>query len=202
MGAISRRALLGSAAALVAGSVLSACGRAHPGGGGPVTLILEGKGQRSLFAQMIPEFEARHSGIRVQWGLTSGTQSTAMRDQMLASVGPDVLWLQDPGPYFAGRLLLPLDRFVAAAPTAIADIPQVALDTMRQGGRLYGLPRSAATGAYMVNVELVNAAQAAMPADGYTAGDAADLWNRLTTAGRVALPLLVVKSTMPVNSSP
>lgn len=185
MDAISRRSLLGSAAALAAGAALAACGLTRPGGGRPLTLTLAGTGQRSLFTHMIPRFEAAHPGIRVQWGLTSGGQAATLRDQILAAVGPDVFWLEDPGPYLLGGLLRPLDDLIRASAYHLADFPDAALGTMRQGGHLYGLPRSAATGAYMVNVELVNAAGLPRPEDGYAAADMAALWNRMTGNGVV-----------------
>ncbi len=183
--AVSRRSLLGSAAAMAAGALLGACGRARPGGATPTTLLLEGTGQVGLFAQMIPEFEAQHPGVRVQWGLTSFNQAAALRDQLLASVGPDVLWVQDPGPYLAGDLLLPLDGLIRDAGYALTDFPPRLLGAVSQAGHLYGLPRSAATGAYMVNVGLVNAAQASVPGPDYTADEMAALWDRLTRSGIV-----------------
>ena len=183
--AASRRAFLASAAALAAGAALSACGTARPGSGGPTTLVLAGTGQPSLFAQMIPTFEAQHPGVHVRWGLTTLSAATTVRDQMLASVGPDVLWVSDPDPYLQAGLLLPLNPLVQRSAYSLADFPAQLRGALTRRGQLYGLPRSAATGAYLLNVGLVNAVRGVVPGPTYTADDMASLWNTLTRGGVV-----------------
>jgi multiple sugar transport system substrate-binding protein len=92
--------------------------------------------------RLLRAFERDHPEIRVRtehrpWG----EYFTWLRAEWAAGRSPDVMFLNYVPSHVGSGELAPLDEFVAANATQLADFYPALLEGFRVGGRLYGLPR-------------------------------------------------------------
>ncbi len=181
-----RKALAATAAVLAAGSLTTGCGGARPGTDGTITLHLQGTPQdQPLYARLLPDFTARHRGVRVQVSTAATAKPAVPVAGVVAGAGPDVLWGNDPVPYLAQPLLADLTPWIGRGGYDLQAFGANVLAAFRRGGSLFMLPRSLSPQAYAVRLDRLTAAHLQPPAAGTTAAEFSTMWARLSSGGRV-----------------
>ena len=183
-GNVTRRRLLRAAAAL-ASTTLVACGRPGPSGGGPVQLYLQAPFDAALFGEMTPRFEAQNPGLRLNVAPAPKPGSASLAAALVSGDGPDVFWDDDPARYLGTPLALDLSPLITAGGYDLSDFGSAILAAYRYGGGLYMLPRSVSPSVYAARTDIWAGAGLDLPTGAYTAAELADLWRRLSTAGRI-----------------
>ena len=180
-----RKALATAAAILAAGPLTAGCG-GRPASSGPIVLHLQGAPQdQPLYQRLLPDFVARHRGIRVQVSTAATGVPTSTVAGAVAGAGPDVLWGTDPAPYLAKPLLADLTPWIRREGYALGDFGPNVLAAFRRSTSLFMLPRSLSPQAYAVRLDRLAAAHLQPPGATTTAPELSTLWAHLTSGARV-----------------
>jgi ABC-type glycerol-3-phosphate transport system substrate-binding protein len=144
-GRISRRALLGSAAGLLAGSALAACGGSGGGSGGSGTLEVLTAEWGALYDAALQKigdsYTADNPDTKVHWTFTKDWQ-TKLLTQTAGNNPPDASYTNysAQASLASGGEFLPLDDYLSAAGLKRDDFISSMWDASEWDGKLYCLP--------------------------------------------------------------
>ncbi|QBD81421.1 sugar ABC transporter substrate-binding protein [Ktedonosporobacter rubrisoli] len=162
-------------------SPLSACGQAgRPEAVTVIRYALWNQNQLGFMQRLAQMFERRHPGLKIQLEVTPPSQYfTNLETGVIGGGAPDIFTMNEANflKYAEHHILLPLNRFVGEAGPNLADFMDVALSPFVIDGRLYALPKDAATVGLWYNKQLFRQAHLAFP-------DASWDWARLREAAR------------------
>jgi len=169
-------AALAAPAVIAGGALFAGCGSEDVPSDAKTHIRFSGytgnPAETNLLAQLVSEFNASNPDLAVTYEPVPGQYYPKILTMLVAKTAPDVFYLDVlyAKPFFAKRLLRPLDEYLARSGIRAEEFIPALYRAFTDGDRVYGIPKDFNTLALFYNRRMFDRAGIAYPDSSWTLG--------------------------------